>query len=152
MTPISYNCNTEYTTKWKHSLTWYDVAINIACRPGLWLTHTFSTSPLIPLNRIKQNLTGSNIPTSSTRFMFCRPIGKIRWPPWHLIGWEFFTRQVRDLDILQLYGKIRHPSSQASCWNVKYGTRQVRDVFILQYYGKIRHPSSQGCSYIAVLW
>ena len=28
MTPISYNYNTEYTTKWKHFAEWYDVAIN----------------------------------------------------------------------------------------------------------------------------
>ena len=28
MTSISYNYNTEYTTKWKHSLAWYDVSIN----------------------------------------------------------------------------------------------------------------------------
>ena len=28
MTSISYNYNTKYTTKWKHSLAWYDVAIN----------------------------------------------------------------------------------------------------------------------------
>ena len=119
MTSISYYYNTEYMTKWNYSLTWYDVAIHIACRPGLWLTLTCSTSPLKPLNRIKQNLTGSNIPTSSTRFMYFRPIGTLRWPPWPLIGWEFFTRPVRDVDILQYYGKIRHPSSQGSCCNVK---------------------------------
>ena len=27
MTSMSYNYNTEYTTKWKHSLAWYDLGI-----------------------------------------------------------------------------------------------------------------------------
>ena len=41
-------------------------------RPGLWLTKTFSTSPLKPLNGIQRNLTGSNILTSSTKCVFFR--------------------------------------------------------------------------------
>ena len=59
-------------------------------RPGLWLAETFSTSPLKPLNGIQRNLTGSKISTSSTKFVFFRPIGKTRWPPWPLIGWDIF--------------------------------------------------------------
>ena len=59
-------------------------------RTGLWLAETFSTSPLKPPNRIQQNLTGSKISTSSTQFVFLGPIGKIRWPPWPLIGWDIF--------------------------------------------------------------
>ena len=59
-------------------------------RPGLWLAETFSTSPLKPLKGIQRNLTGSKISTSSTKFVFFRPIGKIRWPPWPLIGWDIF--------------------------------------------------------------
>ena len=59
-------------------------------RPGLWLAETFSTSPLKPLNRIQRNLTGSKISTSSTKFVFFGPIGKKRWPPWPLIGWDIF--------------------------------------------------------------
>ena len=59
-------------------------------RPGLWLAETFSTSPLKPLNRIKLNLTGSKILTSSTKFVFFGPIGKTTWPPWPLIGWDIF--------------------------------------------------------------
>ena len=59
-------------------------------RPGLWLAETFSTSPIKPLNRIQQNLTGSKISTSSTKFVFFGPIGKTRWPPWPLIGWDIF--------------------------------------------------------------
>ena len=58
-------------------------------RPGLWLVETFSTS-LKPLNGIQRNLTGSKISTSSTKFVFFGPIGKTRWPPWPLIGWDIF--------------------------------------------------------------
>ena len=59
-------------------------------RPGLWLAETFSTSPLEPLNGIQRNLTGSKISMSSTKFVFFGPIGKTRWPPWPLIGWDIF--------------------------------------------------------------
>ena len=59
-------------------------------RPGLWLAEIFSTSPLKPLNGIQQNLTGSKISMSSTKFVFFGPIGKTRWPPWCLIGWDIF--------------------------------------------------------------
>ena len=58
--------------------------------PGLWLAETFSTSSLKPLNGIQLNLTGSKISTSSTKFVFFGPIGKTRWPPWPLIGWDIF--------------------------------------------------------------
>ena len=56
----------------------------------LWLAETFSTSPLKPLNGIQWNLTGSKISTSPTKFVFFRPIGKTRWPPLPLIGWDIF--------------------------------------------------------------
>ena len=61
-------------------------------RPGLrlWLAKTFSTSPLKPLNRIQRNLTGSKISTPSTKFVFFGAIGKTKWPPWPLIGWDIF--------------------------------------------------------------
>ena len=59
-------------------------------RPGLWLAATFSTSPLKPLNRIHPNLIGSKVSTPSTKFVFSGPIGKTRWPPWPLIGWDIF--------------------------------------------------------------
>ena len=60
-------------------------------RPGLWLAETFLTSPLKPLNGIQWNLTGSKISTSSTKFVFFGPIGKTRWPPCPLIGWDIFV-------------------------------------------------------------
>ena len=56
----------------------------------LWLADTFSTSPLKSLNGLQWNLTGSKISTSSTKFVFFGPIGKKRWPPWLLIGWDIF--------------------------------------------------------------
>ena len=59
-------------------------------RPCLWLAEIFSTSSLKPLNRIQQNLTGSKILTPSTKFVFFGSIGKTRWPPWPLIGWDIF--------------------------------------------------------------
>ena len=60
-------------------------------RPGIWFAETFSTSPLKPLNGIQRNLTGSKISTSSTKFVFFGAIGKTRWPPWPLIGWDIFA-------------------------------------------------------------
>ena len=58
--------------------------------PGLWLSETFSTSPLKLLNGNQGNLTGSKISTSSTKFVFFGPIGKTRWVPWPLIVWDIF--------------------------------------------------------------
>ena len=59
-------------------------------RPGLWLAETFSTSLLKPLNGIQRNLTGRKILTSSTKFVFFGSIGKTRWLPLPLIGWDIF--------------------------------------------------------------
>ena len=59
-------------------------------RPGLWLAETFSTSTLKRLNGIQRNLTGSKISKSSTKFLFFELIGKTRWPPRPLIGWDIF--------------------------------------------------------------
>ena len=59
-------------------------------RRGLWLAEAFSTSSLKTLNGIPRNLTRSKISMSSTRLVFFGPIGKTRWAPWPLIGWDIF--------------------------------------------------------------
>ena len=81
-------------------------------RPGLWLAETFSTSPLKPLNGIQRNLTGSKISTSSTKFVFFRPIGKTRWPPGLWLAEIFSTSSLKPLNGIQrnLTGiKIKRP-------------------------------------------
>ena len=45
---------------------------------------------LEPMNRVQRNLTGRNILTSSTKFVFFGPIGTLRWPPRPLICWHIF--------------------------------------------------------------
>ena len=83
-------------------------------RPGRWLADTFSTSPPKPLNGIQRNLIGSKISTSCTKFVFFGSIGKTKWPPWPLIGWDIFyfsetaernstkVRWKQDLNVLYL--------------------------------------------------
>ena len=55
------------------------------------LTFTFSTSSLKPQNGIQRNLTGCKISTSSTKFVFFGLIGKKKWLPKPLIGWDIFN-------------------------------------------------------------
>ena len=105
--------------------------------PGLWFAETFSTSPLKPLKGIQWNLTGSKILTSSTKFVFFGPIGKTRWPPWPLIGWDIFdfssetaewnsTKLYRKQDLNFLYqvcvfgpiGKTRWPPWPLIGWDI----------------------------------
>ena len=95
---LLWNRWTEFNETWQEarsqrplpSLCFSDPSEKQDGRPGLWLAETFLTSPLIPLNGIHRNLTGSKISTSSTKFVFLGPIGKTRWPPWPLIGWDIF--------------------------------------------------------------
>ena len=71
----------------KAQVHYCDHALSVV-RPSL--TFTFSTSSLKPLNGIQGNLTGSKISTSSTKFVFFGLIGKTRWLPLPLIGWDIF--------------------------------------------------------------
>ena len=84
-------------------------------RPGLWLPETFSTSSLTLLKGIQRNLTGNKISMSSIKFVFFGPIGKTRWLPWPLIGWDIFTSPLKRLNWIQrkLTGsKILTPSTK----------------------------------------
>ena len=106
--------STKLDRKQDHNI-FYQVCVfgTIGC-PGLWLAETFSTS-LKPLNGIQRNLTESKISTSSTEFVFFGPIGKIRWPPWHLIGWDIFATSLKTLNGIQRYltgSKISTPSTK----------------------------------------
>ena len=95
---LLWNRWTEFNETWQEarsqcplsSLCFSDRSEKQNGRPGLWLAETFSTSPLKPLNRIQRNLTGSKISMSSIKFVFFGPIGKTKWPPWPLIGWDIF--------------------------------------------------------------
>ena len=76
-------------------------------RPGLWLAETFSTSHLKLLNGIQQNLTGSKIAMSSTKFVVFWLIEKTRWPHWPLIGWDIFdfSSETAEQNSRKLYRK-----------------------------------------------
>ena len=76
-------------------------------RPGLWLAETISTSPLKQMNGIQRNLTGSKISMSSTKFVFFGPIGKTKWQPWPLIGWDNFdfSSETAEQNSMKLYRK-----------------------------------------------
>ena len=94
--------------------------------PGLWFAETFLTSPLKPLNGIKWNLTGSKISTLSTKYVFVGPIGKTRWPPWSLIGWDIF-------------GFSSETAEQNSLRNVSTSSTITKFVFFRSI-GKTRWP------------
>ena len=73
----------------KAQVHYCDHALSVV-RPSVVVNFSHFRLPLKPLNGIQRNLTGSKISTSSTKFVFFRPIGKTRWLPWPLIGWDIF--------------------------------------------------------------
>ena len=89
---LLWNRWTEFNETWQEARS--QCPIPILCfsgwseeqdgRPGLWLAETFSTSPLKLLNGIQRNLTGSKISTSSTKFVFFRPISNQKCLPWQI--------------------------------------------------------------------
>ena len=95
---LLWNCWTEFNETWQEarsqrplpSLCFSGRSEKQDGRPGLWLAETFSTSHLNRWTEFNKNLTESKISTSSTKFVFFGPIGKTRWPPWPLIGWDIF--------------------------------------------------------------
>ena len=90
-------------------------------RPGLWLAEIISTSPLKSLKRIKRNLTGSKILMSSTKFVFFGLIGKTRWPPWPLIGWDIFDfSETVECEFNETWQEARSQCPLPSlCWSEK---------------------------------
>ena len=119
---LLWNHLTEFNETWREarskrplpSLCFFSRSEKQDGRPGLWLADTFSTSPLQPLSGIQRNLIGSKISRLSTKFVFFGPIGKTKWPPWPLIGWDIFdfseetaewnsTKLDRKQDIKALY-------------------------------------------------
>ena len=92
---------------------------------GLWLAETFSTSPLKLLNAIERNLTGSNISTFSTKFVFFRVISKQKWLPWPPIPKKVGT----------LYSGARYVALWASYLKLHVVPFHVRryDLFSLLY-------------------
>ena len=81
-------------------------------RPGLWFVEPFSTS-LKPLNKIQRNLTGSKISTSSTKFVFFRPIQKQDGRPGLWLDETFSTSLLKPLNGIQrnLIGRMISTSS-----------------------------------------
>ena len=64
----------------------------------LLLAETLWTSSQKRLNQIQRNLTGSKISTSSTKFVFFRPIVKIRWCPGLWLAETFSTSPLKLLN------------------------------------------------------
>ena len=87
------------------SLCFLDRLENQDGRPGLWLADTFSISPLKLLYRICQNLTGSKILMSPTKFVFFGPIGKKRW-----LSRPYFSNHYNELHQMSLLKKKQQTS------------------------------------------
>ena len=114
---LLWNRLTEFNETWQEARTQHPLPSfcfsgrsgNQNGLPCLWLAETFSTSPVKPLNRIQWNLTASKISTSSTKFVFFGPIGKTRWPPWPLIGWDIFDNRWTEFNETWQEARTQHP-------------------------------------------
>ena len=86
-------------------------------RPGFWLAETFLTSSLKPLNGIQRNLTGSQISTSSTKFVFLGRLEKQDGRPGLWLAETFSTFPLKSLNGIQrnLTGSKILTSSTKSC-------------------------------------
>ena len=117
-------------------------------RPCLWLAYIFATTSLKPLNGIQRNLTGSKISMSSTKIVYFGPIGKTRWPPWPLIGWDIFVfssettewnspKPERKQDLNVLYQgfapKVRIKVARVRFW-IKGSWRLLFGIWVLYVY------------------
>ena len=104
-------------------------------RPSLWLAETFSTfSETAERNSTK--LDRKEDLNVLYQVVFFGPIGKIKWPPWPLIGWSIFdfsetaernsTKLDRKQDfhvfyqvcVLGLIGKTRWPPKPLIGWDI----------------------------------
>ena len=92
-----------------------------------WDTFVFFFSSLKPLIGIQRNLTRSKISKSSTKLVLFGQIGKQRWSPWSLIGWDIFVffsetaeRNLTKLDRRQVLNII---ISRNMCFIPKWSTR-----------------------------
>ena len=131
-------------------------------RPGLWLAETFSTSPLKRLKGIQRNLTGSKITTSCTKFVFFGPIGKTRWPPWPLIGWDIFrlllwnrwtelnktwqeARSQRPLTSLRFSGRSEKQNGHPGLWLAETFSTSRSFLICSLYSGERQWPAWASC-------
>ena len=95
---LLWNRWTEFNETWQEARSWHPLPSLCFSgqmekqdgRLGLWLAETFLTSPLKPLNGTQRNLIGSKTSEPSTKFVFFGLIGKTRWPPRPLFGWDIF--------------------------------------------------------------
>ena len=123
---LLWNCRNEFSETWHEarfqcplpSLYFSGQLENQDGNPGLWLAETFSTSSLKLLKGIKRNLTEGKISTSSTKFLFFKPIRKPRWPPWPLIGGDMFDFffETAEWNSTKLKKRSDLPNCQTTCW------------------------------------
>ena len=120
------NCLMEFNETWQEASSqrplpslWFSGGLEKQDgRPGLWLAEKFSTSPLKPLNRIQRNLIRKEALNILNKVcgIFLGPIGKTRWPPWPLIGWDIFdlsseTAEQNSTKLVRKQGKRKRSDS-----------------------------------------